>query len=72
MGDILAVKNSSTCIAEVMQKKLCFTTDYEGRFNNRRILVLIQQGVKSFEEVYGVIDGSMKPDITIKPKGKGK
>ena len=44
--------------------------DYEGRSVNSHILVLIRENIKAFEQEYGKIDGTIRPDVNVKPGRK--
>ena len=66
----MAVKSVSIRIEEEMLEKIGFVADYEGRSVNSHILVLIRENIKAFEEVHGKIDGTIKPDINVKPGRK--
>lgn len=66
----MAVKSVSIRIEEEMLEKIGFVADYEGRSVNSHILVLIRENIKAFEEIHGKIDGTIKPDINVKPGRK--
>jgi len=66
----MAVKSVSIRIEEEMLEKIGFVADYEGRSVNSHILVLIRENIKAFEEVHGKIEGTIKPDINVKPGRK--
>ena len=66
----MAIKSVSIRIEEEMLKKLGFVADYEGRSVNSHILVLIRESIKSFEQEHGVIDGTIRPDVNVKPARK--
>lgn len=68
----MAVKSVSIRIEEEMLRKLGFVADYEGRSVNSHILVLIRENIKSFEERYGNIEGSIRPDVNVKPSRKNE
>ena len=53
-----------------MLEKLGFVADYEGRSVNSHILVLIRENIKKFEEQNGEINGSIRPDVNVKPTRK--
>lgn len=67
----MAIKSLSIRIEEEMLEKLSYVADYEGRSSNSHILVLIRDNIKAFEEQNGKIDGSIKPDVNVKPTRKG-
>lgn len=63
----MAIKSVSIRIEEEMLEKLSYVADYEGRSVNSHILVLIRQNIRAFEEKNGCIDGSIRPDLNVKP-----
>ncbi len=66
----MAIKSVSIRIEEEMLKKIGFVADYEGRSVNSHILVLIRNSIKKFEEENGTIEGSINPDVNVKPTRK--
>ena len=66
----MAIKSVSIRIEEEMLEKLGFVADYEGRSVNSHILVLIREKIKKFEEHNGEINGSIRPDVNVKPTRK--
>lgn len=66
----MAIKSVSIRIEEEMLEKLGFVADYEGRSVNSHILVLIRENIKAFENEHGAIEGSIKPDVNVKPTRK--
>lgn len=66
----MAIKSVSIRIEEEMLEKLGFVADYEGRSVNSHILVLIHENIKKFEEQNGEINGSIRPDVNVKPTRK--
>lgn len=66
----MAIKSVSIRIEEEMLEKLGFVADYEGRSVNSHILVLIRENIKKFEEQNGEINGSIRPDVNVKPARK--
>ena len=66
----MAIKSVSIRIEEEMLEKLDFVADYEGRSVNSHILVLIRENIKKFEEQNGEINGSIRPDVNVKPTRK--
>ena len=66
----MAIKSVSIRIEEEMLEKLGFVADYEGRSVNSHILVLIRESIKKFEEKNGTIEGTIKPDVNVKPTRK--
>ena len=66
----MAIKSVSIRIEEEMLQKLGFVADYEGRSINSHILVLIRQSIQKFEQEHGRIEGSIQPDVNVKPTRK--
>ena len=66
----MAIKSVSIRIEEEMLDKLGFIADYEGRSVNSHILVLIRENIQAFENEHGRIDGTIKPDVNVKPTRK--
>lgn len=66
----MAIKSVSIRIEEEMLEKLGFVADYEGRSVNSHILVLIRENIKKFEVQNGEINGSIRPDVNVKPTRK--
>ena len=66
----MAIKSVSIRIEEEKLEKLGFVADYEGRSVNSHILVLIRENIKKFEEQNGEINGSIRPDVNVKPTRK--
>ena len=66
----MAVKSVSILIEEEMLEKLGFVADYEGRSLNSHVLVLIRNNIKQFEAKHGVIEGTISPDVNVKPPRK--
>lgn len=66
----MAIKSVSIRIEEEMLDKLGFVVDYEGRSINSHILVLIRQSIQDFELKHGTIEGTIKPDVNVKPARK--
>ena len=66
----MAIKSVSIRIEEEMLEKLGFVADYEGRSVNSHILVLIRENINKFEEQNGEINGSIRPDVNVKPTRK--
>ena len=53
-----------------MLDKIGYIAEYEGRSVNSHILVLVRENIKKFEEENGKIEGSIKPDVNVKPTRK--
>lgn len=66
----MAVKSVSIRIEEEMLEKLGFVADYEGRSVNSHVLVLIRDSIKKFETEHGAIEGTVSPDVNVKPARK--
>ena len=66
----MAIKSVSIRIEEEMLDKLGFIADYEGRSVNSHILVLIRENIQAFENEHGKIDGTIRPDVNVKPTRK--
>lgn len=66
----MAVKSVSIRIEEEMLEKLGFVADYEGRSVNSHVLVLIRENIKLFEAEHGAIEGTISPDVNVKPPRK--
>ena len=60
----MAIKSVSIRIEEEMLEKIGFVADYEGRSVNSHILVLVR------ENEHGKIEGSIQPDVNVKPTRK--
>ena len=67
----MAIKSVSIRIEEEMLQRLDFVADYEGRSLNSHILVLIRESIQKFETDHGPIEWDMKPELNVKPAGKG-
>lgn len=66
----MAIKSVSIRIEKEMLDKLGFIADYEGRSVNSHILVLIRENIQAFENEHGKIDGTIRPDVNVKPTRK--
>ena len=66
----MAIKSISIRIEEEMLRKIGYVADYEGRSVNSHILVLIRENIQNFETENGVIDGTIKTDVNVKPTRK--
>ena len=66
----MAIKSVSIRIEEEMLEKLGFVADRSDRSVNSHILVLIRENIKKFEEQNGEINGSIRPDVNVKPTRK--
>ncbi len=63
----MATKSVSIRIEEEMLQKIGYIADYEGRSVNSQVLVLIRQNIRAFEEQHGKIEGTIKPELNVKP-----
>lgn len=66
----MAIKSVSIRIEEEMLEKIGYVADYEGRSVNSHILVLIRENIQNFEQAHGPIDGTIRPDVNVKPTRK--
>ena len=66
----MAIKSVSIRIEEEMLEKIGYIADYEGRSVNSHILVLIRENIKAYEQEHGAIEGSIQPDVNVKPTRK--
>ncbi len=66
----MSVKGVTIRIEEEMLKKIGYVADYEGRSVNSHILVLIRENIKQYELEHGKIEGSINPDVNVKPSRK--
>ena len=66
----MAVKSVSIRIEEEMLEKIGYVADFEGRSVNSHVLVLIRESIAEFEKRYGKIEGTIQPDVNVKPSGK--
>ena len=66
----MAVKSVSIRIEEEMLEKIGYVADYEGRSVNSHILTLVRESIRTFEETHGKIQGSISPDVNVKPTKK--
>ena len=68
----MATKSVSIRIEQEMLDKIGYVADYEGRSVNSHVLVLIRENIKSFEAEHGTIEGTIRPDVNVKPAGKSR
>ena len=66
----MAIKSVSIRIEEEMLEKIGYVADYEGRSVNSHILVLVRENIQAFEAAHGPIEGSIRPDVNVKPTRK--
>lgn len=64
------VKSVSIRFEDEMLKKIAYIADYEGRSVNSHVLVLVRENIAKFEESHGKIEGTIPPDVNVKPAGK--
>ncbi|MCM1269080.1 MAG: Arc family DNA-binding protein [Ruminococcus flavefaciens] len=66
----MSIKSVSIRIEEEMLEKISFVADYEGRSVNSHILVLVRESIQKFESENGKIEGTISPDVNVKPTRK--
>lgn len=66
----MKVKGVTIRFSEEMLEKLAYVADYEGRSVNSHVLVLVRENIAKFEELNGKIEGSISPDVNVKPPRK--
>lgn len=66
----MSVKSISIRIEEEMLEKIGYVADYEGRSVNSHILILVRESIRAFEQTHGKIQGSISPDVNVKPARK--
>ena len=66
----MAVKSVSIRIEQEMLDKMNYVSDYQGRSFNSHVLVLIRDDIERHEEKHGKIEGTVKPDVNVKPARK--
>ncbi len=66
----MATKSVSIRIEEEMLQKIGYIADYEGRSVNSQVLVLIRQQIQAFEQQHGKIEGTVRPEVNVKPPRK--
>ena len=66
----MGIKSVSIRIEEEMLEKIGFVADYEGRSVNSHILVLVRENIKAFEALHGKFEGTISPDVNVKPTRK--
>ena len=57
-------------IEKAMLDKLSYVADYQGRSINSHVLALIREDILQYERQHGIIDGTIKPELNIKPTRK--
>lgn len=68
----MPIKSVSVRIEREMLEKIGYVADYEGRSVNSHILVLIRESIRAFEEEHGTIEGTIRPDVNVKPARQRK
>lgn len=68
----MPIKSVSVRIEREMLEKIGYVADYEGRSVNSHILVLIRESIRAFEEEHGAIEGTIRPDVNVKPARQKK
>lgn len=64
------VKGVSIRFTEEMLEKISYIADYEGRSVNSHVLVLVRENIAQFEKEHGKIEGSIHPEVNVKPPRK--
>ena len=67
---VMSVKSVSIRMEAEMLEKLGYVAEYEGRSINSHILVLVRHCILEFEERHGKIEGTIRPDVNVKPSRK--
>ncbi len=65
------VKGVTIRFPQEMLDKLSYIADYEGRSVNSQVLVLVRESIVEFEEKHGKVQGTVSPEINVKPPRKG-
>jgi hypothetical protein len=68
----MPIKSVSIRIEQEMLEKIGYVADYEGRSVNSHILVLVRDCIRAFEEKHGAIEGTIRPDVNVKPARQKK
>ncbi|MEG0269157.1 MAG: Arc family DNA-binding protein [Clostridia bacterium] len=66
----MAIKSVSIRFEEEMLDKIAYIADYEGRSVNSHVLVLVRENIAEFEKEHGKIEGTIAPEINVKPPRK--
>jgi len=66
----MAVKSVSIRVEQEMLDKIGFVADYQGRSFNSHVLVLIRDDIERHENKHGKIEGTIRPDVNVKPARK--
>lgn len=66
----MKIKGVTIRFPQEMLDKISYVAGYEGRSVNSHVLVLVRQDIARFEEAHGKIEGSISPDVNVKPPRK--
>ena len=66
----MATKSVSIRFEEEMLKKISYIAEYEGRSVNSEVLFLVRERILAFEHENGKIEGSIRPELNVKPSRK--
>lgn len=66
----MKVKGVTIRFPQEMLDKIAYVADYEGRSVNSHVLVLVRENIAKFEEQHGKIEGTISPDVNVKPPRK--
>lgn len=66
----MKVKGVTIRFPQEMLDKIAYVADYEGRSVNSHVLVLVRENIAKFEGQHGKIDGTISPDVNVKPSRK--
>ena len=66
----MATKSVSIRFEEEMRKKISYIAEYEGRSVNSEVLCLVRERILAFEHENGKIEGSIRPELNVKPSRK--
>jgi hypothetical protein len=66
----MATKSVSIRFEEEMLKKISYIAEYEGRSVNSEVLCLVRDRILAFEREHGKIEGTISPDLNVKPSRK--
>lgn len=66
----MKVKGVTIRFPQEMLDKISYVADYEGRSVNSHVLVLVRENIAKFEKQHGKIEGTISPDVNVKPPRK--
>lgn len=66
----MSTKSVSIRFEEEMLKKISYIAEYEGRSVNSEVLCLVRERILAFEHENGKIEGSIRPELNVKPSRK--